>query len=986
MAIIGARADFEFEIGDIKYRYFSSAQKMYVTGLSSAGASATGIIIPGYVRYNNTDYRVYGINSEAFYKKTKLKLVMCYFGLEEVGEGAFKGCSKLVAVRLPSSLKRIGSLAFNQCSSLTTLGFAGEKPPTVGSNAFLNINKNCKLATSTLDALEAYYDDANYNVFSSKTRDPAFAYDFLTDNTYFIITSNPDAINGKVKIVGVPPNTTTLTIKQSAKDNTHRSYGNLLSDKYYSVSEIAERAFSNNTTLTSVAIDGDYGSALRKVGYGAFRGCTNLTSVHINADTIGSFAFSDCTKLTSLNLSTTGYKTRIIQTSAFWGCTALKSVNIPDGVKEIYPAAFGNQTANTSITVDSNNKYYSSLNGVLYNKDLTTLVQCPAGLSPGSLPQSLTTIEDYAFKNNIKCQNLTLPYGVTTIGYEAFRNMSSLQEIHIPSSVTYIGSYAFADLTVLTDFYINLNTPPTGITGQANSFGNIKSGATCHVPHYQVSSYSNNSVFKNAFRKFDGEAYDFYYYRYYYTVLSPGTYENDNGKFAGGTVKLVRGKNDPYSVGIPLAPISTATYNNKEYAVISIEPGAFTVPSWRSALKTVVAKNVVSISAGAFKECGALDYVDAPLLSSVGDSAFYNCKALRSASFPRLRTVGDYAFYNTKKLERAPFGNQLFSLGVSSFESCNFKYTVKIPENCKIIKERAFYNCSYLPRLDVYGTGKQIGDNFFGGEMDLSFRCYMPLSELSTYIYRAGNWPTVGSIVPKHHIYPYFKPASEWVTISSYSALKVGEDDSEGTYYVVEDFNPSTGVATTRQIDYGTNIRANAGLLVNVPKANTYYFLDYATATGATYSGPNLLKGTGTGVTITQDNAYTRYVFQPSSNEFQKVASLPKTYPEGYAYLELPATTAGSIDAISLDLFAPPSIKGDVNGDGVVNSSDVVAIYNYINEGVASGYTLEQTDVNKDGQVNSADAVEVYNVIVGEGTAAARAYKHAALLRLTEQE
>lgn len=507
MAIIGARADFEFEIGDIKYRYYSSAQKMYVTGLSSAGSKATGITIPGYVRYNNTDYRVYGILKDAFSKKTKLKVVMCYFGLEEVEQGAFQGCSNLVGVRLPSSVKKIGSQAFSQCSSLTTFGFAGEKPPTVGANAFLNINKNCQLSTSTFDAVMAYQDDANYKAFSSKRRDPTFAYDFLTDNTCYIITSNPDAINGKVKIVGVPANTTTLTIKQTARDNTHRSYGNLQSDKYYSVREIAERAFLKNTTLTSVAIDGDFGSALDKVGYLAFRGCSNLTSVRINADTIGPSAFMDCTALTSLNLSTTGYKTRVIQASAFWGCTALKSVNIPDGVEKIYLNAFGMQTANTSITVDSNNKYYSSRDGVLYNKDLTTLVQCPAGLSPGSLPQSLTRIEERAFQYNTKCQKLTLPYGVTTIGYEAFRYMSKLQEIHIPSSVTSIGSYAFADLTALTDFYINLNTPPSDITAKANNFINIKSGATCHVPYFQVNSYSNNSVFKNAFSKFDGEAF-----------------------------------------------------------------------------------------------------------------------------------------------------------------------------------------------------------------------------------------------------------------------------------------------------------------------------------------------------------------------------------------------------------------------------------------------------------------------------------------------
>ena len=162
----------------------------------------------------------------------------------------------------------------------------------------------------------------------------------------------------------------------------------------------------------------------------AFNGCANLTSIIIpdSITSIGDFAFENCSGLTS--------------------------ITIPDSVTSIGDHAFYNCL--TSITVSENNKYFSSLNGVLFNKDKTELVTYLIGneRTEYAIPDSVTFIGDRAF---YKCSSLTsiiIPDSVTSIGDHAFYNCSSLTNITIPDSVTSIGDHAFHNCSGLTSITI----------------------------------------------------------------------------------------------------------------------------------------------------------------------------------------------------------------------------------------------------------------------------------------------------------------------------------------------------------------------------------------------------------------------------------------------------------------------------------------------------------------------------------------------------
>jgi hypothetical protein len=180
---------------------------------------------------------------------------------------------------------------------------------------------------------------------------------------------------------------------------------------------------TNNGTLTITGYSGPGGAvtipdtsnglAVVSVGVGAFLGCTSLTSITIgnSVASIGGIAFDKCSSLTS--------------------------VTIPASVTNIGDLAFGYCTSLSAIKVDTANPFYSSVDGVLFDKSQTTLVECPGG----------------------KAGSYTVPNGIISIGDNAFSGCASLTSITIPSSVLTIGSAAFWICTNLTTIYFQGNAP-----------------------------------------------------------------------------------------------------------------------------------------------------------------------------------------------------------------------------------------------------------------------------------------------------------------------------------------------------------------------------------------------------------------------------------------------------------------------------------------------------------------------------------------------
>ena len=210
----------------------------------------------------------------------------------------------------------------------------------------------------------------------------------------------------------------------------------------YPVTSIGDEAFHNCSSLTRVTIP----DSIIRIDEDAFAGCSSLTSVTIpdSIIRIDEGTFACCSSLTSVTIPDS---VKSIGAYAFSFCTSLKSITIPNSVKRIGDEAFYNCTSLNRVNITDvakwckiwfgdcvvSNPLYYAKNLYLNNKLVTNLI----------IPNSVTSICDYAFYNCTSLKTVIIGKKVKTIGKRAFYNCTSLKSITIPNSVSSIGKEAF---------------------------------------------------------------------------------------------------------------------------------------------------------------------------------------------------------------------------------------------------------------------------------------------------------------------------------------------------------------------------------------------------------------------------------------------------------------------------------------------------------------------------------------------------------------
>ena len=368
-----------------------------------------------------------------------------------------------------------------------------------------------------------------------------------------------------------------------------------------SVTSIDSRAFYCCTGLTSITIP----DSVTSIGGSAFHGCASLTSITIpdSVTSISDWAFSFCSSLTSItadennavydsrnncnaiietatNKLISGCKNTVILDSvtsiedfAFSGCTGLTSITIPDSVTSIGNWAFCDCTGLTSIVVDENNTVYDSRNhcNAIIETATNTLIY---GCKNTVIPDSVTSIDDYAFIDSTGLTSITIPDSVTSIGFRTFEGCTNLTSITIPDSVTSIGDLAFGYCTGLTSITI-----PDSVTSIGDCAFYYCTGLT------SIAVDENNTVYDSR--------------------------NHCNAIIETATNKLISGCKNT------VIPDS----------VTSIEWGAF--GSCTGLTSITIPDSVTSIEWGAFGSCTGLTSITIPdSVTSIGRYAFDGCTGL----------------------------------------------------------------------------------------------------------------------------------------------------------------------------------------------------------------------------------------------------------------------------------------------------------------------------------------------------------------------
>lgn len=362
----------------------------------------------------------------------------------------------------------------------------------------------------------------------------AHAHDFEMDGIYYKITSEEN-LTVKVTYMGSSSSSAvysgSITIPESVSYN----------DNKYAVTSIGDKAFYDCFSLTDINLP----NSIITIENSSFRDCSNLTSIIIpdKVVSIGSSAFWGCSGLVNIAFPTSVTN---IGVAAFYGCRNFTEIVIPSSVTSIGYNVFSSCSNLASIVVDGENTMYDSrnyCNAIIETATNTLIGGCKNTSIPNSvtsigdyafyycsnlasleIPNSVTSIGDYAFAYCSKladvnipnslisigsCSfdycpwitNIELPNTLTSIGFAAFRECLGLMKIVIPSSVVSIGAEAFAECKYITDFTIKSNA-----SFPVSTMTNFNSSATLTVPNGFAKAYSDMGGFWGQFASIKEEA------------------------------------------------------------------------------------------------------------------------------------------------------------------------------------------------------------------------------------------------------------------------------------------------------------------------------------------------------------------------------------------------------------------------------------------------------------------------------------------------
>ena len=369
---------------------------------------------------------------------------------------------------------------------------------------------------------------------------------------------------------------------------------------------------------------------------------------------------------------------------AFFDCSDLTSITIPDSVRSIGSNAFDRCTSLTSVDFGENSLLTSIGNYAF--RDCSSLTSI-------TIPEGVTRIGDYAFQDCSSLTSITIPEGVTRIRDCTFYQCSNLTSITIPSSVKSIGFSAFDYCYALAEVYNYSN-----VTGNLPSYAKIiynASDLTGEKPETRI------------------------------TVVDNVQYYNDGEDFIALAPAVARGTLTEVTLGNRTTEINQYAFSSCDSltsikipeSVTSIGDYAFDRCTSLTLVDFGEDSQLTSIGGGVFQSCDSLTSITIPdTVTSIGDSAFFGCDSLTSITIPdTVTSISDFAFSKCINLTLVDFGanSQLTTIGRYAFNGCSSLTSITIPNTVTSVDDYAFMDCNSLTSITIPDTVTSIGQSAF---------------------------------------------------------------------------------------------------------------------------------------------------------------------------------------------------------------------------------------------------------------------------------